>query len=122
MTPLMNVAKLEEKKENDFCQSLTHYGSKVCGLAIISGAEWCILHTPYARDGNRQEEICKTGNRFAKTMQQGILQSQQATLSLVYLNFYRLRLRNSQQRKRARHNLGYTKSRRYSQRVVRSLH
>ena len=39
MTPLMNVAKLDEKKENDFCSSLIHYyESKVCGLAIISGA------------------------------------------------------------------------------------
>ena len=73
MTPLMNVVNwIGRKKKNDFGSSLIHCESNVCGLAIISVAEWCILHTYYARDGNRQERICKTSKRFAKSMQKGV--------------------------------------------------
>lgn len=39
MAPFIEEAKLEDKKKNEF-------------LAIISGAEWCILHTPHATDSN----------------------------------------------------------------------
>lgn len=60
---------------NFFWPLLIHYESKVCGLVIISGVEWGILHTPYATDGNKQEEICKTSKRFAKTMQQEFAKS-----------------------------------------------
>ena len=85
--------------------------------AIVFGTDdaYCI-HLLRQMATNRKFHVyfCILKERFAN--------GQQVNFFSVYLKFHRRPLRNSQLRKRAFHNLEYTKSRRYSQIIVESLH
>lgn len=73
MAPLIKAAKLEDKKENEFFLAITDT-LRIKGL-WLSNYLWCrVLHIAYTLC-NKQEEICKTSNRFAKTMQQEFAKS-----------------------------------------------
>lgn len=46
----------DEKQKNSFHQCYIMKQEFVAlALAIVFGTEWCILHTPHATDGNKQE-------------------------------------------------------------------
>lgn len=112
------MAPREDEKQKNSCHQcyIMKQEFVALALAIVFGTEWCILHTPHATDGNKQE----VSRLFLHTKRD--LQTQQVTFFSVYLKLYKRPLRNSQLRKRAFHNLEYTKSRRYSRKIVGSLH